>query len=144
MVMPGNRHTILVVDDDAAVLHLVQRILEGGNYEVICVSSAEEGIRIATEFPRSIHLLLADVVMPEMVGPDLAARLKVQRPDMRVMLMSGYPHGARLVLNYGWHFLRKPFVPKAFLEAIQAVLNSTAEQQGMHHLDVKAAGSPGE
>jgi DNA-binding response OmpR family regulator len=139
MALPGNGHTILVVEDDAAVLHLVQRILENGNYEVLCASSSEQGIHIGMEFPRPIHLLLADVVMPNMIGPDLATKLKVQRPDMRVMLMSGYPDGALLVLNHGWHFIRKPFVPKSLLDAIQAVLNSMTEEQGTDHFDAASA-----
>src|SRR5450432_2715573 len=139
MALPGNGHTILVVEDDAAILHLVQRILEKGNYEVLCANSAKEGERIGKEFPRPIHLLLSDVVMPNMIGPDLASRLKVQRPDMRVMLMSGYPDGALLVLNYGWHFIRKPFVPHVLLERIEAVLNSTTEEQGTDHFDKSVA-----
>jgi DNA-binding response OmpR family regulator len=139
MALRGNGHTILVVEDDAATLHLVQRILEKGNYEVLCANSAEEGERIGKEFPRPIHLLLADVVMPNMIGPDLATLLKVQRPDLRVILMSGYPDGALLVVNYGWHFIRKPFVPKALLERIEAVLKSKTAEQGTDHFDTRVA-----
>jgi two-component system cell cycle sensor histidine kinase/response regulator CckA len=135
MALPGKGHTILVVEDDAATLHLVQRILEKGNYEVLCANSAQEGERIGKEFPRPIHLLLSDVVMPHMIGPDLATRLTVQRPDMGVILMSGYPDGG-LVLGYGWQFIRKPFVPKALLERIEAVLNTTLEP-GADHFDTR-------
>jgi len=139
MALAGNGHTILVVEDDPATLHLVQRILEKGNYEVLCANSAHEGERIGNEFPRPIDLLLADVVMPNMIGPDLATLLKAQRPDMRVILMSGYPDGALLVLNYGWHFIRKPFVPKALLERIEAVLQSTTAEQGTDHFVTRVA-----
>src|SRR5580704_10907765 len=112
--------TILVVEDDLAILRLVEIILANGHYEVLSANSAEEGLQIGTNFPRPIDLLLSDVVMPHMTGPDLAARLKVLRPDMRVMLMSGYPDGALLLLNYGWHFINKPFVAKVLLERIES------------------------
>jgi DNA-binding response OmpR family regulator len=135
MASSGNGHTILVVEDDAATLHLVERILEKGNYEVLCANSAKAGERIGKEFPRPIHLLLADVMMPDMIGPELAALLKVQRPDMRVILMSGYPNGALLVLDYGWHFIRKPFVPKALLERIEMVLKSATGEPGTDYFD---------
>jgi DNA-binding NtrC family response regulator len=137
MALPDNGHTILVVEDDAATLHLVQRILQKGNYDVLCAISPEEGERIGKEFPRPIHLLLSDVVMPNMI-PDLATRLKVQRPDMCVILMSGYPDSAVLALKCGWHFIRKPFVPKALLERVESVLKSTTEEQGTDHFDTSA------
>jgi DNA-binding response OmpR family regulator len=139
MALRANGHTILVVEDDAATLHLVQRILEKGNYDVLCANSPDEGERIGMEFPRPIHLLLADVVMPNMMGPDLATRLQAQRPDMGVILMSGYPDSALLVLDYGWQFMRKPFVPKALLERIEGVLNSTTLEQGTDRFDTRLA-----
>jgi FixJ family two-component response regulator len=73
--------------------------------------------------------------MPNMIGPDLAILLKVQRPGMHVILMSGYPDGALLVLNYGWQFIRKPFVPKALLERIESVLKSTTAESGTDYFD---------
>jgi DNA-binding response OmpR family regulator len=142
MALPGKGHTILVVEDDAATLHLVQRILEKGNYEVLCANSAQEGERLGKEFPRPIHLLLSDVVMPHMNGPDLATLLTVHRPDMRVILMSGYPDGG-LVLGSGWQFIRKPFVPKVLLERIEAVLNTTLGP-GADHFDTRVAETVGE
>jgi two-component system, cell cycle sensor histidine kinase and response regulator CckA len=139
MTLPGNRQTILVVEDDPATLHLVQRILERGNYEVLCANSAKEGERIGKEFPRPIDLLLADVVMPHMIGPDLATRLIEQRPAMHVILMSGYPDAALPVLNDGWPFIRKPFVPRALLEKIEAVFNRTTVEPGTDHFDARVA-----
>ena len=139
MALPGKGHTILVVEDDAAILHLVQRILEKGAYDVLCANSAKEGERIGKEFPRPIDLLLADVVMPDMIGPDLATLLKAQRPEMGVILMSGHPDGALLVLNSGWHFIRKPFVPKVLLEIIESVLSGTAVEQATDHFDTSVS-----
>ena len=129
--------TILVVEDDSAILRLVEIILAKGHYEVLSANSADEGLRIGTNFPRPIDLLLSDVVMPHMTGPNLAAKLKELRPDMRVMLMSGYPDGALLILNYGWHFINKPFVAKVLLERVQSILTTTTPEQGMDQFDTR-------
>jgi two-component system, cell cycle sensor histidine kinase and response regulator CckA len=137
-----NEPTILVVEDDSAILRLVEIILAKGQYEVLSANSANEGLQIGTNFPRPIDLLLSDVVMPHMTGPDLAAKLKVLRPDMRVMLMSGYPDGAMLILNYGWHFINKPFVAKVLLERVQSILSSTTEEQGTDQQPRKAFAMP--
>jgi two-component system cell cycle sensor histidine kinase/response regulator CckA len=83
-----------VVEDDAAILTLVQTILEDAGFEVPVASSAENTIRVESVFSRTIHPLLSDVMMPDMCGPDLAKVLKQRRPEMRVMLMSGYADGA--------------------------------------------------
>jgi two-component system, cell cycle sensor histidine kinase and response regulator CckA len=88
--------TILVVDDDPAVLRLVQRILTRGGYEVLVAGSSVETLAIATH-PRQIDLLLADVFLPcehhcsgkGMLGPELAATLKEARSELRVILISG-------------------------------------------------------
>jgi DNA-binding NtrC family response regulator len=127
--------TILVVEDDTAILRLVQLILEGAGFEVLAASSAKKAIRAEGCFSRTIHLLLSDVMMPDMSGPDLAAALKKRRPDMRVMLMSGYADGAMLVLNHGWHFIEKPFLPTALLGSVTDVLRSTVRDQGTDHFD---------
>src|ERR1022692_3643502 len=78
--------TVLVAEDDAAILRLVRVILEEAGFEVLAASSAKEAIRVAAHFSRTIHLLLSDVMMPDMCGPELADVLKQRRPDMRVML----------------------------------------------------------
>jgi two-component system cell cycle sensor histidine kinase/response regulator CckA len=127
--------TILVVEDDAAILKLVQYVLKHGGFEVLAASSAEQAIGIAADFSKTIQLLLSDVMMPDISGPDLAQVLKRQRPEMRVMLMSGYADGAMLVLNHGWHFVHKPFVPTALLEKVIEILKTTVPDQGTDHFD---------
>ena len=106
------RKTILVVEDTALVLNTVRIILENANFTVLAAASADEAMRLA-ESAKTIHLLLSDVMMPDMFGPDLALKLKDGRPEMRVILMSGYPGGGMLVLNHGWYFIQKPFVPRS-------------------------------
>lgn len=127
--------TILVVEDDAAILGLVQSILVEAGFEVLAAGSAKTATRLEAHFSRAIHLLLSDIQMPGMCGPDLAEILKRRRPDMRVMLMSGYPDGAMLVLNHGWHFIQKPFLPIALLGSITEVLNTEVPDQGTDHFD---------
>jgi two-component system cell cycle sensor histidine kinase/response regulator CckA len=75
--------------------------------------------------------------MPGMSGPDLAKKLKKQRPKMRIILMSGYPDGGLLVLNYGWHFMQKPFMPRALVGRVKDVLHSTTSEQDTDHFDTR-------
>jgi two-component system cell cycle sensor histidine kinase/response regulator CckA len=125
--------TILVVEDTTLVLNTVRMILERAKFTVLAAGSAEEAMRLAG-FARTIDLLLSDVMMPDMSGPDLALKLKELRPEMRVMLMSGYPDGAMLVLNYGWHFI-KPFVAAQLVAKINEILNEELRDQGTDHFD---------
>jgi DNA-binding NtrC family response regulator len=127
--------TILVVEDDPTILTLVQAILEDAGFEVLAASSAENAKRIDAQFARTIHLLLSDIMMPDICGPDLAEALKRRRPEMRVMLMSGYADGAMLVLNHGWHFIQKPFLPAALLARVTDVLHTKVRDQGTDHFD---------
>jgi hypothetical protein len=118
----GIRETILVVEDDQVVLKLVTLILKRAGFTVLSASTASEAGQFAANFPRTIHLLLSDVEMPEIAGPDLAVKLKTIRPELRVILMSGHADGALLILNYGWHFIRKPFLPDMLVAAVKNVL----------------------
>jgi two-component system cell cycle sensor histidine kinase/response regulator CckA len=129
--------TILVVEDHPILLKLVTRILEDAHFTVLSASSAKKAIRLETECPGTIDLLLSDVMMPGMSGPDLAKTLKKQRPKMRIILMSAYPGGALLVLNYGWHFIQKPFMPLALVGRVKDVLLSKTREQGTDHFDTR-------
>jgi len=124
--------TILIVEDDASILKLVQFILERDGFEVL---RAKEALHVEAHFPRTIHLLLSDIMMPDMCGPELADTLKQQRPEMRVMMMSGYADGAMLVLNHGWHFIRKPFLATALVNRVREVLRTEVCDQGTDHFD---------
>ena len=98
--------TILVVDDDKAVLSVVVNILEVAGFRVLLADSGPNALKLANATGGTIHLLLSDVDMPEISGPDLGQALKQTRPDMHVMLMSGGGNGNLLVLNYGWAFIQ--------------------------------------
>jgi two-component system cell cycle sensor histidine kinase/response regulator CckA len=121
--------TILVVDDNKEVLDMVVLILEDANFHVLSARNGSEAIKVAAETDGAIHLVLSDVDMPKMSGPDLGQLLKTTRPDIHVMLMSGGEEGNLLVLNYGWAFVEKPFVPKKLVQMITEVLHSPDRSQ---------------
>jgi len=124
MVLPFERTlgTILLVDDHSAFLKLVKKILEDANFQVISTTSAKQALRLEASFSGTIDLLLSDVRIGSMSGPILAKHLQERRPQMRVMLMSGYPCNALLVPNEGWHSIDKPFAASALVTKIKHVL----------------------
>ena len=119
---------ILVVDDDELVLKVVVAILKAANFKVLSADSGASAIELAEE-KRQIDMLLSDVDMPGMSGPDLGEALKKARPDLHVMLMSGGVDGNLLVLNYGWAFILKPFVAAKLVQMITKVLHSRNRSQ---------------
>ncbi len=121
--------TILVVDDDEDVLKVVVAILKRAHFRVLSATSGPSALKLAENTDGKIDLLLSDVDMAEMTGPDLGERLKKTRLDMRVMLMSGGRKGNLLVLNYGWAFMQKPFVAVKLVEMISHVLHSENRSQ---------------
>jgi CheY-like chemotaxis protein len=125
---PAKGHeTVLVVEDNVAVRSVLCRVLKDTGYAVLAASDAIEARAICSSHPRPIHLLLTDVVMPGMSGPDLASELTLQRPDMKILFMSGYSgtaitrHG---MLKEGLVFLQKPFSPGSVTRAVRAALGS--------------------
>ena len=120
--------TILLVDDHSPLLKLVTTILEGANFKVIPTTSAKQAIRLEASFPATIDLLLSDVRIGSMSGLILAKRLQERRPEMRVMLMSGYPCRALLVPHEGWHYIDKPFAATVLVTRIQHVLRERQSQ----------------
>jgi len=107
----GNE-TILLVEDEPAILKLGSRILGNFGYTVLAASTPRDAIELAQGHSQKIHLLMTDVIMPEMNGRELAARIAAIHPDIRLLFMSGYTadviahHG---VLGEGMHFVQKPF-----------------------------------
>ena len=95
----GSLETILIVEDDTVIRRVVHNILEQAGFGLLVAANGIEALKIESGFEATIGLLLSDIMMPDISGPDLAKKLKELRPQMRVMLMSGYPDGATLVLN---------------------------------------------
>ncbi|MBI5118138.1 PAS domain S-box protein [Candidatus Poribacteria bacterium] len=108
----GGTETVLLVEDEEAILKLGEVILEGLGYTVLTAGSPALAIRLAGEFPGDIHLLITDVVMPEMNGRELAEQLSYIKPGLKCLYMSGYTANViahRGVLEEGVHFVHKPF-----------------------------------
>ena len=117
----NHQKTVLVVDDDAAVLKSVSAILTDGNYKVLTASSGSAALEQSRDCKSDIHLLLSDFQMTGMNGVDLATQMSRDRPDLKVLLMSGFPDGM-LVLNEGWHYLAKPFMPSQLRTLISGLV----------------------
>jgi PAS domain S-box-containing protein len=93
---PRGDETVLLVEDDPQVRALVESVLRREGYEILEAASAEEAIALSDTFARPIHLLLTDVVMPKMSGPEAAQVILERRPDVKVLFMSGYADSALL------------------------------------------------
>jgi len=125
--MATNGATILLVEDNPSLEQIARRILKRYGYSVLSAASAEEAVRVSRAHRGDIDLLLSDVVMPGQSGPSLATQLKTERPEMRVLHMSGYTddavvrHGA---LSETAAFLQKPFTPEGLSRKVQEVLSS--------------------
>jgi CheY-like chemotaxis protein len=119
--------TILLVEDDESVRALTRTILRRYGYNVIDVPNGGEALLVCERHAQRIHLLVTDVVMPRMSGRELADRLSVVRPDLKVLFMSGYTDGAILqhgVLEPGKAFLQKPVTPEALGRKVRSVLDA--------------------
>jgi PAS domain S-box-containing protein len=115
----GGTETILLVEDEAPVRELVRRVLEDVGYVVLAAGLPSEAERLL-EATEDVDLLLTDVVMPEMSGYDLALKMTEQRPDMRLLFISGYAPRAQPVKG---PLLKKPFAPDQLARAVRAALD---------------------
>ena len=121
------KETILLVEDQDDVRRVALQILRRYGYHVIEARNAGEALLTCEQHPRTIHLLLTDVVMPQLGGRKLAERLLKLRPDMRVLFMSGYTEHAVVehgVLESGTAYLQKPLVPEALGRRVREVLDA--------------------
>ena len=119
--------TILLVEDDARVRSLAREILETSGYGVIEAGSGEEALMISGQRRGPIDLLVTDVVMPKMGGPEVAERLGSSRSKMKVLHISGYAQNSIIhheLLERGEAFLQKPFTPKGLTTKVREVLDT--------------------
>jgi nitrogen-specific signal transduction histidine kinase/CheY-like chemotaxis protein len=118
--------TILLVEDEPAILKMATMMLERQGYRVLAASAPGEAVRVAGEHAGEIHLLMTDVVMPEMNGRDLAKNLMSLYPDLMCLFMSGYTANViahRGVLDEGVHFIQKPFSMLDLAAKVREVLD---------------------
>ena len=119
--------TILVVEDEEAILSLARRFLQGMGYRVLTAGSPSAALDIVRAYDGPLHLLLTDVVLPEMNGRQLQERLLELRPGMRTVFMSGYDADVvahRGVLEEGVTFIQKPFTMRALTQRLRQILDA--------------------
>ena len=125
-VAKGGPETVLLVEDEPSILKLGKTMLEGLGYRVLTAGTPGEAIRLAEKHAGEIHLLMTDVVMPEMNGRDLAKRLLSLYPSLKRLFMSGYTanviahHG---ILDEGVYFIQKPFSIKDLAAKVSEALD---------------------
>ena len=126
--LPRGSETILLAENEDAVRTLLSRVLQSHGYTVLEAANGVEALKIAGDHPEQIHLLLTDVVMPQMGGRELAERLQPLRPGLRVLYNSGYTDNAvihQAILEPDGAFLQKPFSSETLLLKIREMLDGT-------------------
>jgi two-component system, cell cycle sensor histidine kinase and response regulator CckA len=124
-VAPKGTETVLLVEDDEGLRSLAREVLTVLGYTVLDAGHPADAVSLAESYGQTIHLLLTDVIMPQMNGRQLAEALLATRPALRVLYMSGYTAGAigaGGVLEPGVHFLQKPFTPLGLGRKVREVL----------------------
>jgi PAS domain S-box-containing protein len=119
--------TILLVEDEEAVRELSQEILQDEGYQVLVATNGEEAIQLCQRYKGSIELVVTDVVMPKMSGPELARRLSSLRPAARTLFLSGYTNASithNELLSSDVEFLQKPFSAEIFTRKVREILDA--------------------
>ncbi|MDB6151317.1 MAG: Histidine kinase [Chthoniobacter sp.] len=122
--------TVMVVEDEEIVRQLVCAVLSEQGYEVLCAPSGAEGLRMAHNYAGKIDLLVTDIIMPQMNGPEVARTLRLERPHVRVLFVSGYSDndiGDHGILAPELRFLEKPFTPEVLCRKVREVLDESAQ-----------------
>ena len=121
--------TILLVDDEEPVQYVVREILERHGYRVLVACDGPAALKVSSEFQGSIHLLLTDIVMPQMNGLEMAKRMTADRPSIKILYMSGYPDTVVFEqgrVSSGRYFLRKPFSALTLARKVREVLDDSS------------------
>jgi two-component system, cell cycle sensor histidine kinase and response regulator CckA len=125
--VPGGSETILLVEDEVHLRQMAGHMLEAWGYNVLTASGGVEALSVMDSHDGRIHLLLTDIIMPEMNGRELYIRALTRRPDVKVLFMTGYaddviaPHG---MLEEGVRALRKPFNSRVLAVKVRETLDS--------------------
>jgi len=124
--------SVLVVEDEASVLSLIKTVLERYGYTVLAARTPSQALEMVECHQGSIHILLTDVVMPEMNGKELKERIEQLKPNLKVMFMSGYTTDIimhRGILEKDTHFLQKPFSVDSLVNKVRHVLDAQIETE---------------
>jgi two-component system, cell cycle sensor histidine kinase and response regulator CckA len=123
---PGSRETVLFVEDEVALRDLMQRVLGKGGYTVLAAGDGLEALALAEAHPGRVDIMVTDVIMPRMSGPELAARLRARDPAIQVLYVSGYTADqlrAQTDLGADATLLAKPFTSDGLLRKVREVLD---------------------
>jgi DNA-binding NtrC family response regulator len=124
--LQGGNETILIVEDEEAILGLGLKILERLGYRVLTANTPQHAIEVLEAYPDPVHLLITDVVMPEMNGRDLTNLLTKLKPALKCLFMSGYNANIiahQGVLDEGVLFIQKPFSMRSLAEKVRLILD---------------------
>jgi len=119
--------TILLVEDERIVRHLVREILTGNGYKVLEADSGKAALSICDTYAMPINMMLTDLIMPKMSGSELKDQMDTLRPDIKVLFMSGYTDDSTAqmgLLNSETAFIEKPFTPDGLARKIREILDS--------------------
>jgi signal transduction histidine kinase/CheY-like chemotaxis protein len=125
-VHSGNE-TIMVVEDEEIVRKLVHTILQENGYNVLVATDCAEALQQSENLDDEIHLLISDVILPQMSGKELADRISLSRPSTKILYMSGYTDDAIVhhgVLDEGIEFIQKPFNPNDLLNRVRRIIDN--------------------
>ena len=126
----GGTETILLVEDETGVRHLIGQVLERHGYTVLYARDADDALAIEARHPLAIDLLVSDMIMPGLSGADLAQRIVTSRPGIQVLFVSGYASRDAWELGVGGHkasFLQKPFTPETLARMVRERLDNPAK-----------------
>jgi two-component system, cell cycle sensor histidine kinase and response regulator CckA len=125
----GRGEIVLVVEDEDGIREVARRILARRGYEVLTAASGADAVELARSHDGSIDLLITDVIMPRMMGKEVAETIMAMRPSTQIMYMSGYAHpilGSSQGLPAGTILIEKPFTERALLSKVREALAGSA------------------
>jgi len=118
--------TLLIVENEPAIRNLLQVALRRNGYTVLAAESGREALELVRNHDGAIDLLITDVMMPDMDGPELVRQLSTILPDTRTLFMSGYMDdtlGERGILSSNANFIQKPFSPRTIAQKVRDILD---------------------
>ncbi len=146
--VPYNGYTILLVDDDPLVSGLVEATLSAQGYRVLAARDSDQALRLSDSHEGPIHLLIADQVMPPfMSGQEVATCLRLMRPDLMVLYISGYGATDGVVDEVGdafADFLAKPFSPQELVAKVAALVGDEDPEEDPEEVGAEAEAEDGE
>ncbi|ULA63289.1 MAG: Response regulator [Nitrospira sp.] len=128
---PAGCGKILVVDDDPAVCHVTGQMLEFHGFQVLYAENGEQALTLFDEYDDQVSMLVADIVMPKMSGPQLAHLLRIQRPELPVLFVSGLVSYANFEGVMGGWMLKKPYSPSILASKVRDVLAAFEPKSGV-------------